>query len=95
MALYIICAHDFGRVKEQQDFWWHLRKIEPFSPKTALLVDDTVSILRSAQQYGIACLLAISTPDSTEPPRSPNGFSAIDNFFELLPVQPYTIANGS
>lgn len=82
----IICAHDFGYVKEQQAFWSCLRAAQPFVPETTLLVDDNVTILRAAQQYGIAHLIAVSRPDSASPPKPPSEFPAIDHFAELLPI---------
>lgn len=81
----LICAHDFGLVKEQPEFWPRLQAVEPFDPATTLLVDDNSTILRTAQAFGIAHLVSISRPDSADPPRRPDEFPAIDNFSELLP----------
>jgi putative hydrolase of the HAD superfamily len=82
----LICAHDLQRVKEQPDFWPRLQEVEPFDPATTLLVDDNSTILRTAQQYGIAHLVSPLRPDSAAPPRTPDGFPAIHDFSELLPV---------
>ena len=82
----MICAHDLGRVKEQLEFWPQLQAIEPFDPATTLLVDDNVSILRTARDYGIERLVAVLRPDSVDPPRIPDGFPAIHDFSDLLPI---------
>ena len=82
----LICAHDLGLVKEQPAFWPQLQKVEPFDPATTLLVDDNMDILRTAQDYGIAYLVSALRPDSANPPRAPDGFPAIHDFSELLPV---------
>ncbi len=82
----LICAHDLGLVKEQPEFWPRLQTVEPFNPATTLLVDDNPVILRTAQEYGIAYLVSALRPDSADPPRMPEGFPAIHDFSELLPI---------
>jgi len=82
----IICAHDLGLAKEQPGFWSRLRAIEPFNPAATLLVDDNLSILRAAQDYGIAHLISVLQPDSTVSPRTPQQFPALHDFSDLLPV---------
>ncbi|MCB1919848.1 MAG: GMP/IMP nucleotidase [Candidatus Competibacteraceae bacterium] len=82
----MICAHDLGLVKEQPEFWPRLREIEPFDPATTLLVDDNLSILRTARDYGVRRLVSVLRPDSVDPPRTPDGFPAIHDFSDLLPI---------
>lgn len=82
----IVCAHHLGFAKEQREFWPRLREHEPFDPATTLLVDDNLSILRAARNYGIAYLVSVLRSDSTQPPRSPGEFPAIHDFSALLPV---------
>lgn len=82
----LICAHDLQQVKEQPTFWPWLQEVEPFDPAATLLIDDNAHILRTAQDYGIAYLVSALRPDSTDSPRTPNGFPAIHDFSELLPV---------
>jgi putative hydrolase of the HAD superfamily len=82
----MICAHDLGRVKEQPEFWPRLREIEPFDPATTLLVDDNLSILRTARDYGVRRLVAVLRPDSVDPPRALDEFPAIHDFSNLLPI---------
>ncbi len=80
------CSHDFGLPKEQPAFWERLRQVEPFRPESTLLVDDSLSVLRSARHYGIAHLLAIYRPDTRAPQRDVEEFDAIHHFSELLPL---------
>ncbi|MCB1776524.1 MAG: GMP/IMP nucleotidase [Candidatus Competibacteraceae bacterium] len=82
----MICAHTLGWVKEQPEFWPRLQAIAPFDPATTLLVDDNVSILRAAQDYGVRCLVAVRRPDSVDPPQIVDGFPAIHDFSDLLPI---------
>ncbi len=81
----IICAHDFGLPKEQPAFWRRLRDTEDFDPATTLLVDDSLSVLRSARQYGIRYLRAVHQPDSQRPPREDLDFPAIRTFLDIMP----------
>ncbi len=81
-----LCAHDFGLPKESPEFWERLQEAEPFDPRRTLLVDDSLNVLRSAQQYGIHHLLAIHQPDTKNPPKDVEDFAAIYHFSELLPI---------
>ena len=44
----IICAHDFGMPKENPDFWGKLQTRLPFEKQRTLLIDDSLSVLRSS-----------------------------------------------
>ncbi len=84
----IISSHDFGYPKEEQAFWRHLQQTEPFDPKRTLLVDDSLSVLRSARQYGIEHLLTIAQPDLSQPPRDliDCDFNILEDFKEVFPT---------
>lgn len=81
----IICAHDIGLPKEHHEFWQQLQKTEPFEPTSTLLVDDSLPVLKSAQRYGIAHLLAVLKPDSQSPIKDVEGFPAIHGFNDIMP----------
>lgn len=81
----IICAHDFGLPKEAPDFWSKLNQKLSFDKNQTLLVDDTLSVLRSAQQFGIQHLLAVLNPDSQSPQRETEEFQAIKDFRDITP----------
>ena len=80
----LVCTHDYGRPKEDPSLWAWLRERHPFEPERALLVDDSLPVLRSARRYGIRHLLAVRHPDSKGPPREVDEFPAIEGFHELL-----------
>lgn len=82
----IICSHDFHEPKESAAFWPALQQREPFSPESALFIDDSESVLRAAQHFGIGQLLTIAQPDSQQPVRSGLNFPALHHFDELLPL---------
>ncbi|MFA7094960.1 MAG: GMP/IMP nucleotidase [Gammaproteobacteria bacterium] len=81
----VICAHEFGRPKEDPRFWQRLQECEPFDPRHTLLVDDSLAVLRSARQYGIQHLFAVAQPDTRGARRDVTGFPAINNFLEIMP----------
>ena len=81
----VVCAHDLGLPKEQAGFWEKMQAIEPFQKDKALLIDDSLPVLRAAQRYGIAQLLAIRNPDSKLPEKDVGEFDAIRSFCEILP----------
>jgi len=81
----IVCAHDLGLPKEATEFWEKLQQVEPFEPAHTLLIDDSLSVLRSAAHYGIKHLLGIYQPDSQAPPKKVDEFKAIYNFLEIMP----------
>lgn len=81
----IIVSHDFGLAKEQPGFWQALRDRHLFDTDRSLLVDDSLAVLRSARQFGIAELVAISKPDSHAPSRMITEFRSIEDFRALMP----------
>ena len=81
----IISSHDYGLAKEQQGFWQTLQDNHQFEKTTSLLVDDSLAVLQSAQQFGIAHLVSITKPDSTAPVRLITEFPAVQDFRALMP----------
>jgi len=81
----VFCAHDFGRPKEDPQFWALLKTAEPFAPETTLLVDDSLPVLRSAQEAGIGQLLCVHQPDTQAPDKDVGEFAAIRGFRDIMP----------
>lgn len=80
----IVSAHQLGYPKETQEFWACLHAQLPFDPSKTLFVDDSINVLASARRYGIANVVAVLKPDTTEPERMLDGFDGILDFKELL-----------
>jgi len=80
----LISSHDFGFPKEQAQFWYALQTDLGFDPSSALFIDDSLPVLRSARAYGIAHLLAISEPDSRRGRKDTEEFTPVDNYLELI-----------
>ena len=81
----IISSHDFGLAKEQQGFWRLLHERHVYEKQRTLLVDDSLAVLRSAREFGIAHLVSISKPDSRAPTREITEFPAVEDFRALMP----------
>jgi 5'-nucleotidase len=80
----VVSSHDFAAPKESATFWQALKKHEPFDPRRTLLIEDSLTVLVAAREYGIRHTLAIRRPDSQLPPRPMADFAAIDGVFELV-----------
>ena len=81
----LVCAHDLGLPKEQPAFWEKMQQLQPFDKNSALLIDDSLPVLRSARVYGIARLLAVTNPDSRAPAKDVGDFQAIRSFLDIMP----------
>ncbi|TMM43907.1 GMP/IMP nucleotidase [Colwellia ponticola] len=76
-------THEFGITKESQLLWQRLQAKHGFDCSKTLFIDDSVEILKSAQQYGIKYLLAIANPDSKKSASVITDFPAITNYQAL------------
>ncbi|MGM0785997.1 MAG: GMP/IMP nucleotidase [Pseudomonadota bacterium] len=83
----IVSSEDLGVPKEAQAFWFALQEVEPFDPARTLFIDDNVSVLESAREFGIRHLLGIKQPDSTRPEKELEEFIALDRFATILPQE--------
>ena len=82
----LISAHSVGIPKEDPAFWRQLQELEAFQPDNTLLIDDSLPVLRSARGYGMGHLLAIYQPDSRQPRKAVEDFTAIESFAQIMPV---------
>jgi len=80
----VYSSHDIGFAKERQEFWRALQDEVGFDVETTLFVDDSQPVLRSAATYGVSRPVAISRPDTSEPPRQGGDFVAIEGVADLL-----------
>ena len=80
----LISSHDYGFPKESPAFWDALQADIDFDPSRSLFIDDTLPILRSARDFGVAHLLAVKQPDSKKGPKDTEEFTALGDYRELL-----------
>jgi HAD superfamily hydrolase (TIGR01509 family) len=81
----LISSHDYGFPKENQQFWHALQADFSFDPARSLFIDDSLPILRSARDFGVAHLLAVRQPDSHKPHKDCEEFAAVDDYRHLHP----------
>jgi putative hydrolase of the HAD superfamily len=81
----LVCAHDLGIPKEDERFWSRLQDVEFYLPEKTALVEDSVSVLKSASSFGIHYLVAVLQPNSRKPLQRVEGFPAIRSFAEITP----------
>lgn len=81
----VISSHDYRIPKEDVAFWHTLQQHEPFDPQRTLLIDDSLSVLTSARDYGIQYLLSITQPDSQRKAREIDEFDSIHHFDQIIP----------
>jgi 5'-nucleotidase len=71
----VFSSHQFGAPKEHAEFWLRLANVEPFDPAHTAFIDDNPRVLHAARAAGIACVIAVTDPDSSRPPRAaPEGY---------------------
>ena len=80
----IVSAHEIGHPKESPIFWNQLKKITTFAAEETLLIDDNLHALRSAKNFGIQHLLAVSQPSSKDSAVDTGEFMAMSSFSQLL-----------
>ncbi|WP_158972729.1 GMP/IMP nucleotidase [Paraglaciecola sp. L3A3] len=80
----LISTHEFGVTKESQLLWQKLQQKVGFNSAHTLFVDDSLGILKAAEDYGIKHLLAVSNPDSKQPSREINDFPSIQDYRYLI-----------
>lgn len=82
----LVSSHDYGAAKEAQGFWQALQQHHPFAPGRTLFVDDSLSVLHAASEYGIGHVVSILHPDSSQPKRThTDPFPGIDRWEDVLP----------
>ncbi len=80
----IISSHTIGHAKEEQAFWKKLQLENPFELNETILIDDNLTVLRAAREFGIKHLFTISKPDSQNEKQDPEEFNAIDSFQDII-----------
>ncbi len=92
---HIYTSHDVGYAKEDQPFWKALHDAESFDPARTLFVDDNISVLRSARQFGVEMLLRVTRPDTTAALKDDSEFAGIEGLIDLLGRRSFRRDRGS
>lgn len=83
---HIVSSYDMKAPKEERAFWTRLRERHPFDPALTLFADDSRPVLDSARAFGIAQIVAMTHPDTSQPARSFPDFYTAARLKELLPI---------
>ncbi|MGH1440085.1 MAG: GMP/IMP nucleotidase [Cellvibrionaceae bacterium] len=79
----VISSHQFQLPKEQQGFWQALSEHIQFEPERTIFIDDNITVLNAALEFGIQHILGIHQPDSQKQ-RILNDVPAIHHFDEIM-----------
>lgn len=79
-----ITSFELGFPKEMPEFWQRLERRILFDKERTLFVDDTETILHTAQQYGIRYLVFKQLASSKEQRKGSAHFPSISDFRELM-----------
>jgi len=79
----MICSHQFDYAKEHPGFWQAYASHAPFDADRTVLIDDNVTVLQTAKNFGVRYLIAPAKPDSSSPRIDSAGFDTIDRFEQL------------
>jgi 5'-nucleotidase len=79
-----ITSAEMGFPKENLAFWRQAEKKLGFHKEKTLFVDDTLAVLRTAQEYGIGYIVYKARGNSRMPPLHSPDFTTVLDFNELL-----------
>ncbi|VXA58068.1 Haloacid dehalogenase [Acinetobacter proteolyticus] len=82
----MISSEELGHAKEEVAFWQKLQQRHPFAPAQAVFIDDTVAVLKGAEDFGIQQLFSILQPSSSKAARAATElpYPALDHLTELF-----------
>ena len=80
----IISSHAVGYAKEEQAFWKKIQSELQFNFDDTVLIDDNLTVLRAAKEFGLENLLTIAKPDSQNPEQETAEFIAIRSFQDVI-----------
>jgi putative hydrolase of the HAD superfamily len=80
----VYSSHPFACPKEDAAFWPRLAAEERFVPQRTLFVDDSLSVLNAAREFGIGWLRAVRRPDSGRGAQHTGDYVAVDRVAELI-----------
>ena len=81
----LVSSHSLALPKESPEFWRRLHALEAYELDRTLLVDDSLSVLQAAREFGLQHLVAISQPDSTRPEKDVGDYLAARSLKAIMP----------
>ncbi|MEI5640231.1 MULTISPECIES: GMP/IMP nucleotidase [unclassified Pseudoalteromonas] len=82
----LVSTHEYGVSKESQLLWQQVEKDLGFDKSRTLFVDDSLSVLAAAKEFGIGHLLAVANPDSQQPEKQISDYLSVSDYRTLPPI---------
>ncbi|MEL6868164.1 MAG: HAD-IA family hydrolase [Pseudomonadota bacterium] len=82
----VYSSGDFAAAKESQQFWHRFSEAEQLRREDAVLLDDSASVLRAAQDFGLGGVLGLRKPDSRRAAGSFEDIDSVETVAALLPA---------
>lgn len=80
----LISSHDFGMPKEDIRIWQEIKNIFPYDPLRTMLIDDNITALKTAEEFGIAYPVCATFVSPKLDKIEPEHFIHFENFRELM-----------
>ncbi|MEM6817550.1 MAG: HAD-IA family hydrolase [Pseudomonadota bacterium] len=80
----VYSSHDFRAPKESQAFWQRFAQSSGISRESCVLIDDSASVLRAAEVFGLGSTIGLTHPDSRRPARPVPAHHVVDRVASLL-----------
>jgi HAD superfamily hydrolase (TIGR01509 family) len=77
-------SHEIGYPKEEIAYWEALTDKYTIAPKRSLFIDDSLPVLKAANQFGIRYLLGIAKPDLQKDEVDCSPYTSIRDFSQLF-----------
>ncbi|KPH58584.1 GMP/IMP nucleotidase [Pseudoalteromonas porphyrae] len=81
----VVSTHQYGVSKEHQSLWQQVHADLEFDKQRTLFIDDSLSVLKAAKEFGIGHLLAVANPDSKQPHNEISDYLNITDFSHVHP----------
>jgi putative hydrolase of the HAD superfamily len=81
----VFSSHDLGHPKESAEFWPRFERAAALAGERAVLVDDSASVVAAGAAHGLAGVVTITRPDSSQPQRHIEGGHAVAALADLEP----------
>ncbi|WP_405633288.1 GMP/IMP nucleotidase [Pseudoalteromonas sp. Ld20] len=81
----VVSTHQYGVSKEHQSLWQQVHADLGFDKQRTLFIDDSLSVLKAAKEFGIGHLLAVANPDSKQPHNEISDYLNITDFSHVHP----------
>lgn len=80
----MLCSHELSAPKEDKKFWHNLQASNKFDPSRTVFIDDSETVLDAANEFGIANVFSIASPDSQSRIEVSSKYEMIENLLDTV-----------